>query len=274
MQGTSDIDACLAVSRTIVTLQAEVGENAADDHRQAAGCGGYRRCIRVAGVQPRLTEQIASRRWSAGSCSVLSWRTHLSSGRRPERRGARRTLRRWLAAYRREAWPRWSAGPTPTGDAGGCRRSCRWSGRVQETGRHSGADRAVVTGSPYPQADAILASTRAAGRPLAQVPEADRPRGGAGAGGCGCSSPRTRHPRRPTAAGHHRLPSCCQVITLTACQVPSRIWHQASGLSAGTVRPLAGASPTGSSAVSCGSTGVIRPIAARVISRSPAERAL
>jgi hypothetical protein len=35
-----------------------------------------------------------------------------------------RTLRRWLAAYRAGAWPRWRAGPGRTGDAGGCRPSC------------------------------------------------------------------------------------------------------------------------------------------------------
>ena len=203
MQGTSDIDACLAVSRTIVTLQAEVGENAADDHRQAAGCGGYRRCIRVAGVQPRLTEtdcQQAMVRWQLLRPVVedgISLPVVARSGEVPGR-----TLRRWLAAYRAGGLA--ALVRRPHSDRG-CRRMPPELPIVPAAFRKLDAI-AVLTGPLLPAAliRRQMPSWRRQGRPAGRwlkFPEADRPRGGAGAGGCGCTSPRTRHPRRPTAAG-------------------------------------------------------------------------
>ncbi len=174
---------------------------AADDHRrrQAAVVTG---ASESPGVQPRLTEQIASRRWSAGSCCVLSWRT--ASLFRPSTGAARCPSGRCAGGLRptvREAWPRWSAALLRQG----CQRMRPELPIVPAAVRR--LDTIAVLTWPLLLAALIRRqkpSWRRQGRPAGcwlKFPEADRPRGRAGAGGCACTSPRTRHPRRPTAAG-------------------------------------------------------------------------
>lgn len=176
---------------------------AADDHRQAAGCGGHRRRIRVAG---RAAAADGSRLpvGDGPLAAVASCRGggHLSSGRRPERRGARPDV-------------------VPVA----CGLLC---GRPGALVRRPYSDRQLwrmqpelpIVPAAFRKLDAIVVLTgpllpvalirrhkrswrrqrRPAGRWL-KFPGADPPRGGAGARGRRCTSPRTRHRRRLTAAG-------------------------------------------------------------------------